>query len=163
MGHPTPRLGLASLDGPHVISKDNRNLRKYIENLMRALFKSPGKSRFVFLLPIGLLMLSTAVFAWGLQYKLSLYKNPQSITHLAPEAKLLSQKERPIVGLAVDAPPTPLPIPVVFPALLLLAMTGMTPALLQTAARYLPTRSRERAAAPLPVRFRAVFFRPPPR
>ncbi|MGC2402444.1 MAG: hypothetical protein WA510_21800 [Acidobacteriaceae bacterium] len=130
---------------------------------MRRCFNSPGKSRFVFLLPLGLLMLSMAVFAWGLQYKLSLYKTHQSITHVAPEAKLLSQKERPVTGQAVDAAPTPLPLPAALPAaLLLLAMTATTPGLFQTAGRYLPARSRERAAAPLPLRYRAVFFRPPP-
>lgn len=39
-----------------------------------------------------------AIFVWGLQYKLSLYDSPHSITHEMPEAKLLSNQER--VGYA---------------------------------------------------------------
>jgi hypothetical protein len=37
--------------------------------------------------------LAIAVFAWGLQYKLSLYDPPQAISHRIPEAKLLSRNE----------------------------------------------------------------------
>ena len=66
-------------------------------------------------------MLSMAVFGWGLQYKLSLYKGKDSISHLAPEAKLLSQKERPATGQAMDARPTELPA---FPCLPALLMRG---------------------------------------
>ena len=46
-----------------------------------------------------------AVFGWGLQYKLSLYQGKDSISHLAPEAKLLSQKERPTAAQAANPPP----------------------------------------------------------
>jgi hypothetical protein len=38
--------------------------------------------------PDSFLMLSMAVFGWGLQYKLSLYKAKNSITHSVPEAKV---------------------------------------------------------------------------
>jgi hypothetical protein len=48
-------------------------------------------SRSAFLL-LGLAF-SIFVFAWGLQYKLSLYDPPQAITHQIPEAKLLSKNE----------------------------------------------------------------------
>lgn len=41
-----------------------------------------------------ILMLTFAVSSWGLQYKLSLYHTP-GVHHSVPEAKLLSQKERP--------------------------------------------------------------------
>jgi hypothetical protein len=34
------------------------------------------------------------VFAWGLQYKLSLYDPPQAASHKIPQAKLLSKNER---------------------------------------------------------------------
>jgi hypothetical protein len=37
--------------------------------------------------------LGLAVFAWGLQYKLSLYDPPHSVAHQMPEAKLLSKDE----------------------------------------------------------------------
>lgn len=40
------------------------------------------------------LMLTFAVSSWGLQYKLSLYHSP-GVRHSVPEAKLLSEKERP--------------------------------------------------------------------
>jgi hypothetical protein len=56
------------------------------------------KRYFAFLLSFGLLTLSMAVFGWGLQYKLSLYQGRSSVAHLTPEAKLLSQKERPLLG-----------------------------------------------------------------
>ena len=38
--------------------------------------------------------LAFAVFAWGLQYKLSLYDPPQAVSHQIPEAKLLSKEEQ---------------------------------------------------------------------
>jgi hypothetical protein len=41
-----------------------------------------------------LLCLALFVFAWGLQYKLSLYDPPQSQSHCVPAAKLLSKNER---------------------------------------------------------------------
>ena len=42
--------------------------------------------------------LALAVFSWGLQYKLSLYDPPQSISHQMVEAKLLSPEERTAVA-----------------------------------------------------------------
>jgi hypothetical protein len=126
---------------------------------MQVFRNSPGKRVLACLLPLGLLTLAMAVFAWGLQYKLSLYKSKQSIAHLAPEAKLLSQKERPVTGQAMDVPPTDMPALPLLPALLTLTMT---PGLYRATARYVRTGSRERAPAPPPLCLRAVFFRPPP-
>ncbi len=40
--------------------------------------------------------LAISVFAWGLQYKLSLYDPPQAISHQIPEAKLLYENEQTI-------------------------------------------------------------------
>jgi hypothetical protein len=40
-----------------------------------------------------LLGLALCVFAWGLQYKLSLYDPPQAASHQIPTAKLLSKNE----------------------------------------------------------------------
>ena len=37
--------------------------------------------------------LAICVFAWGLQYKLSLYDPPQAVSHQIPRAKLLSRDE----------------------------------------------------------------------
>jgi len=51
---------------------------------------------------IGLML---SVFTWGLQYKLSLYDPPQSVTHTIPEAKLLNKDGRTTVsqsGVTVD-------------------------------------------------------------
>jgi hypothetical protein len=121
--------------------------------------KSLGKRRFAFLLPLGLLTLSMAVFGWGLQYKLSLYQGKDSISHLAPVAKLLSQKERPAARQVMDARPTELPAFPLFPSLL---MVALTPDLYQAAARYVRTASTEGSRAPLPPCLQAVFLRPPP-
>ena len=38
--------------------------------------------------------LAVCVFAWGLQYKLSLYDPPRAASHQIPEAKLLSRDEQ---------------------------------------------------------------------
>jgi hypothetical protein len=38
--------------------------------------------------------LALSVFAWGLQYKLSLYDPPHSVSHRMPHAKLLSRDEQ---------------------------------------------------------------------
>jgi hypothetical protein len=47
-----------------------------------------------------LLMLALAVFAWGLHYKLSLYRS--EATQCQSVAKLLSQKERPFAGTETE-------------------------------------------------------------
>jgi hypothetical protein len=44
---------------------------------------------------MGILLLSCAVFGWGLQYKMSLYGPVNGLSHSTPKAKLLSEKERP--------------------------------------------------------------------
>jgi hypothetical protein len=43
---------------------------------------------------LALLGLAFCVFAWGLQYKLSLYDPPQTASHQIPTAKLLSRDEQ---------------------------------------------------------------------
>lgn len=43
---------------------------------------------------LAFLGLGLCVFAWGLQYKLSLYDPPQAASHLLPKAKLLSGEEQ---------------------------------------------------------------------
>jgi hypothetical protein len=62
------------------------------------------KKRFSPIAALNVLLIGLTVFGWGLYYKLSLYQAPQSVTHLAPHAKLLSQKERTAVpdGIAAD-------------------------------------------------------------
>jgi hypothetical protein len=58
-----------------------------------------------------LLTLAFAVFAWGLHYKLSLYRSAEIRQH-QPAAKLLSQKERPSAVMQMECllhhgPPAP--------------------------------------------------------
>jgi hypothetical protein len=45
---------------------------------------------------LALFVLALSVFAWGLQYKLSLYDPPQAPSHTLPSAKLLSKEEQAI-------------------------------------------------------------------
>jgi hypothetical protein len=51
---------------------------------------------------VASLGLAVCVFAWGLQYKLSLYDPPQAVSHRIPQAKLLSRNEQ--SGI-VESPP----------------------------------------------------------
>lgn len=126
---------------------------------MRLSSNSQRNRRCAFLLSFGLLTLSMAVFGWGLQYKLSLYQGKGSIAHLTPEAKLLSQKERPLVAQELNTRPTHLPAFSIFPALLMAASAAiMQPA----TARYARTGSVEKSRAPLPPCLQALFTRPPP-
>jgi hypothetical protein len=117
------------------------------------------KRYFAFLLSFGLLTLSMAVFGWGLQYKLSLYQGRSSVAHLTPEAKLLSQKERPLLGQVQSTRPVEPPASPVFPALLMVTLAAAS---CQAAARYTRTGSLEKSRAPLPACVHALFFRPPP-
>ena len=109
--------------------------------------------------PDSFLMLSMAVFGWGLQYKLSLYKAKNSITHLAPEAKLLSQKERPMALQPASERPTELPS---LPKICLALVVALAPGLFRAAARYCRIGSTEKARAPFPPCLESLFFRPPP-
>jgi hypothetical protein len=111
------------------------------------------------LLALGLLMLSAAVFGWGLQYKLSLYQGKDSISHQIPKATLLSQKERPAMGQAVRVLPNEPRASNLLPALITVTVES---GLLQAAARYVRTGSLERSRPPLPPCLQAIVLRPPP-
>jgi hypothetical protein len=104
-------------------------------------------------------MLSLAVFGWGLQYKLSLYQAKNSIAHLTPEAKLLSQKERPATAQALGARTPEVPA---FPAFAAFVFVAVASLLRQAAARYVRTGSMERSRPTRPPCLQALFFRPPP-
>jgi hypothetical protein len=57
---------------------------------------------------LGSVGLSVCVFAWGLQYKLSLYDPSQEASLKIPQAKLLSENERSVIAespLAVQTKP----------------------------------------------------------
>jgi hypothetical protein len=122
---------------------------------LQCLSHSPGNRRRAVLLPLGLLMLSLAVFGWGLQYKLSLYKGKDSISHLAPVAKLLSQKERPTTGNVVSHPAD-------LPAWPIVMVVALVLGLCQAAARYLRAAILEGYWDPLPACVQTIFLRPPP-
>ena len=109
------------------------------------------KRRWAFLLSFGLLTLSMAVFGWGLQYKLSLYQAKGSTAHLTPEAKLLSQKERPTVGQTQATRPVEPPASPIFPALLIVTLAA---SLCQAVARYTRTGSVEKSRPRCPPAFR---------
>ncbi len=125
---------------------------------MSHLRNSLRNGRRAILLALGLLMLSAAVFGWGLQYKLSLYQGKDSISHQIPKAKLLSQKERPTMGQASVLPNEPQ----AFNLLPALIMVTVASGLFQAAARYVRTGSLERSRPPLPPCLEAIFLRPPP-
>ena len=107
------------------------------------------------------LVLSAAVFGWGLQYKLSLYHGhgKDSISHRIPEAKLLSQKERPATAQSISVRPSDPPAFHLFPALILVTVAS---GLFRAAARYVRAGSVERSRQPLPPCLQAIFLRPPP-
>lgn len=50
---------------------------------------------FSLLVILGSVGLAFCVFAWGLEYKLSLYDPPQTVSDKIPQAKLLSRNEQP--------------------------------------------------------------------
>jgi hypothetical protein len=122
-------------------------------------FCNASRTRRAVLLQLGLLMLSLAVFGWGLQYKLSLYQGKNSIAHLTPEAKLLSQKERPATAQAFSDRS---PVVPAFPAFAAFVFVAAASLLRQAAARYVRTGSMERSRLPRPPCLQALFFRPPP-
>jgi hypothetical protein len=119
--------------------------------------KSLERHGLAIVLPFGLLMLAMAVFAWGLQYKLSLYKS-NTIAHTAPEAKLLSEKERPLAAQALDTQAPQLPALPLAPALMVLAMAlAFDPAM-----GYFRSYDAQRVQIPQPACLRRIFYRPPP-
>jgi hypothetical protein len=127
--------------------------------MLLRLQKSFRNGHSAFLLALSLLVLSAAVFGWGLQYKLSLYQGNKSISHQIPEAKLLSQKERPAVGQTLNASPTERPTFALLPLFLVVTVSS---GLFRANTRYVRTGSVERSRPPLPPCLQAIFLRPPP-
>jgi len=73
---------------------------------------------------IGIIFLVFALFGWGMQYKRSLYDSPGSVSTHMPHAKLLSQKERPVLAndVASVCPAFPQPESSIFPTFLIAAI-----------------------------------------
>lgn len=113
------------------------------------------------ILALSILGLAVAVFAWGLHYKVSLYKSPPVDWHHVASAKLLSNRERPAnVVLQVERAMTPVVVPTVFCASLVL-FTGLfiDP---RRQSRWIVQRSLNPQRRPLPQASLPLFFRPPP-
>jgi hypothetical protein len=118
-------------------------------------------------LTFGFVILVFAVFGWGLQYKLSLYNAPDSVSYI-PQAKLLSNEERaghaaPV--LASDAgrtketlPPWMFSLALIFPWILLLAGgPGLLSRRISACFTGEPRQGIQQAS------LCPFFFRPPPR
>ena len=72
--------------------------RKFVEPNVDPLLMDLGITSRRDSLRLGVIvfLLAVGVFFWGLKYKLSLYDSPRSASSMSlPQAKLLSQKERP--------------------------------------------------------------------
>ena len=122
--------------------------------------KSVLCSRFSF----ALLGLAFCVFTWGLQYKLSLYDPPQSISREIPHAKLISKDQRnhPSEGLALrneggsDKAAAVAPFSLLFVLILLLDAAFH----LERFGRY--SAGKEPVRSPGHTDLNFFFFRPPP-
>jgi hypothetical protein len=107
--------------------------------------------------------LAICVFAWGLQYKLSLYDPPQAASHQIPRAKLLSRDEQsstaehPLVIRTKTSTSVIYTAPTAIFLILLLAISPLNPPV---------SRRLEKRAKRLFHLHRAVlntlFVRPPP-
>jgi hypothetical protein len=108
--------------------------------------------------------LAISVFAWGLQYKLSLYFPAHSAYHQVPKAKLLSKNEQPnrVEELLVSSTkPGSEATPGFSHALTLFAWVLALPAFTR---RRQARQDREKPwLAALSAGLGAFFFRPPPR
>jgi hypothetical protein len=114
---------------------------------------------------MGIIFLALAVFGWGVKYKISLYDPPGSISTHMSQAKLLSQKERPVSSANVDLARLPIlesqsPIPYptfVFGAIILVLSCG-------TAAIWMLTRTKDSDSWRQRCSFNSIYFsfRPPP-
>jgi hypothetical protein len=124
---------------------------------------SSTKRQFSRIGALSCLGLAACVFAWGLQYKLSLYDPPKAASHQVPQAKLLSKNEQ----SSADSPQVirtktstkviyTVPATILFP--LLLALSALNPVAPGQQARSANESWRPRQRA-----FRdRLFGRPPP-
>jgi hypothetical protein len=106
--------------------------------------------------------LALSVFTWGLQYKLSLYDPPQSVSHSIPTAKLLSKDEQATVVDGETIADTAVPAADVFTADIFLFVFLVSSPLISLVKRLIeqeaePSRSMSRLAL-----MTTLFFRPPP-
>jgi hypothetical protein len=113
---------------------------------------------------LSLLGLAFCVFAWGLQYKLSLYDPPQAISHEMPHAKLLSKDqqshadESPLLRVEVGSDKAATVWLSIGLFALILALDP--PFCLDQSGRY--SAKNEPVRSPSHANLNAFFFRPPP-
>jgi hypothetical protein len=108
--------------------------------------------------------LALCIFTWGVQYKLSLYDPPQSVSHQIPQAKLLSREQQ------ATADESPLLENTKTSARVMYAMVGSVFLVLSRASALLntPASSQRQREEKTPWRLRrqaslnTFFFRPPP-
>jgi hypothetical protein len=108
-------------------------------------------------------LLAAGVFFWGLKYKLSLYDSPEGASSLmsVPQAKLLSQRERPpasqVDSLALPSRPE---LSLIVISVLLIATICQSIYVVQLLRTWLAANENARHRA----HFRSSFFsfRPPP-
>ena len=106
--------------------------------------------------------LALSVFAWGLQYKLSLYDPVQAVSHTIPEAKLLSKDEQAAVTTGSTIADTRMPAELVYLfaaafVFLLVQILSVFPAERRAEQDHRRPWSVSCAAS-----MNAFFFRPPP-
>ena len=123
---------------------------------------SPRTNRRIHTLNVmGMLFLAISVFAWGLQYKISLYSPSSGLYAAVPHAKLLSQKERPESNVASikqnsTQDRSPVPYTIFLFASILCALVAAV--IVQTHGLSLDKGSRQQRFAALDF----FSFRPPP-
>lgn len=111
---------------------------------------------------LSILGLAIAVFAWGVHYKVSLYKHPPTAMHHGVSAKLLSDRERPVADISVEIERATTPVIVVAgfcAALVLFTSLLLDP---KQQSRWVLQRRFNSQRRPLPQVSRQLFFRPPP-
>jgi len=110
---------------------------------------------------MGMLFLAVAVFAWGLQYKMSLYNTSNSISVSVPHAKLLSQKERPesnVASIGPDSTQDRSPVSYTIFLFASIVCSLVVAVTIQTRSQSLDKGSRQQQFAALDF----FSFRPPP-
>jgi len=109
-----------------------------------------------------IVMLVIAVFSWGVQYKVSLYDIPAKKSGAVPQAKLLSQKERPLT--LRESAPNDLTKPALHIPFLFLALIGCLGSLsiVPTLRRLSSRDSLPNARSDRQPHLSFFFFRPPP-
>lgn len=91
-----------------------------------AMMKHEGSSRTSFIAAFAIVLLAVAVFGWGTQYKLSLYKQSGKLHSTSiPHAKLLSQKEKASGAQAVEVNRAPVHTALSLPCLIVLAAASI--------------------------------------